>query len=188
LVAEAEIRPDDLVIEIGPGRGALTFPLARRAQRVIALEKDPELAQTLRDHVQRRNGAGTAVTVLCCDALGFRFPRRRPFRVVGSVPFGETTAIMRRLLENPRSGLERADLIVQWEVALKRTVQPPTNLLSTSWTPWWTFELGRRIPASAFRPVPSVDAAVLRICRRDPPLLPPDMAVAYHDFVRRWWQ
>lgn len=186
LVAKAGIRPDELVVEIGPGRGALTLPLAGRAGHVVALEKDPELARRLRDRLQRRD-RGPTVTVVCCDALRFRWPRQ-PFRVVGSIPFAETTAIFRRLLDDPRSALVRADLIVQQEVARKRSAEPPTSLLSKSWAPWWTFELGRRIPASAFRPVPSVDAALLRISRREPPLLPVDMAFAYGDFVRRWWQ
>jgi 23S rRNA (adenine-N6)-dimethyltransferase len=81
-----------------------------------------------------------------------------------------------------------ADLIVQWEVARKRALMPPTTLLSTTWAPWWCFEIGERIPAAAFRPVPSVDAALLRVTRRDPPILPPHMAGPYATFVRRQWQ
>ncbi len=84
---------------------------------------------------------------------------RRPFRVIGSLPFGTTTAILRHLLEDAGSGLQRADLVVQWEVARKRAAIPPTTMLSTAWAPWWSFEVGRRIPAAAFRPVPSVDGA-----------------------------
>ena len=98
---------------------------------------------------------------------------------MGSIPFGATTAILRHLLDDTRSGLVRADLVVQWEVARKRAAMPPTTLLSTTWAPWWSFDVGRRIPASAFRPVPMVDAAVLRVTRRTPPLLPEHMAGAY---------
>ena len=61
---------------------------------------------------------------------------------------------------------------------------PPTTLLSTAWVPWWSFAVGRRIPAGAFRPVPSVDAAVLRVTRRVPPFLPHRMAGSYADFVK----
>ncbi len=127
------------------------------------------------------------VRVVCCDALRYRMPRG-PFRVAGSLPFGATTALLRHLLNDVDGGLRRADLVVQWEVAQKRAAVPPTSLLSTAWAPWWTFELGGRVPASAFRPVPSVDAAVLRIVRRDPPLLPERMATAYAGFVRTQWK
>ena len=114
---------------------------------------------------------------------------RRPFRVIGSLPFGATTAILRHLLDDPDSCLVRADLIVQWEVARKRAVMPPSTLLST--------DLGAVVvvrgragaslrPPSA--PCPSVDAAVLCVKRRDPPILPPRMAGPYASFVRRQWQ
>ena len=186
LVDAAAFAVDDLVVEIGAGRGALTYALARRGVQVVALEKDPHWAESLRREVRRRDLDGR-VRVLRCDALDYRMPRR-PYRVIGSLPFGATTAILRHLFDDPDSCLVRADLIVQWEVARKRAVMPPSTLLSTTWAPWWSFEMVRRIPAAAFRPVPSVDAAVLCVTRRDPPLLPSRMASAYASFVRRQWQ
>jgi len=184
LVAEAAFDAGDLVVEIGAGRGACTFALARRGVRVIALERDPHWAEYLRREAARRRASN--VSVLCCDALAYRMPRR-PFRAMGSLPFGATTALLRHLLEDPGSGLRRADLVVQWEVARKRAALPPSTMLSTSWSPWWSFDIGRRLPASSFRPVPSVDAGVLRVTRREPALLPGHMATAYAAFVRRHW-
>jgi 23S rRNA (adenine-N6)-dimethyltransferase len=186
LVDAAAFAAGDLVLEIGAGRGALTYALARRGVHVVALEKDPHWADALRREVGRRRLAGR-VRIVCCDALDYRMPRR-PYRVIGSLPFGGTTAILRHLLDDPGPFLVRADLIVQWEVARKRAVMPPSTLLSTTWAPWWSFEVVRRIPAAAFRPKPSVDAAVLCVTRRDPPLLPPRMAGPYASFVRRQWQ
>jgi len=185
LVAQAAFDAGDLVVEIGAGRGACTFALARRGVRVIALEKDPHWADLLRREVVRLGAEG--ISVVCCDVLRYRMPRR-PFRALGSLPFGITTAILRHLLDDPGSGLQRADLVVQWEVARKRAAMPPTTMLSTTWVPWWTFGVGRRISAGAFRPVPAVDAAVLRVTRRTPPLLPAHMAPAYADFVRGHWK
>jgi 23S rRNA (adenine-N6)-dimethyltransferase len=185
LVAEAAFRPDELVVEIGPGRGACTFALARRGVRVLALEKDPVWADALGEEVRRRRLRN--VTVVRADALDAALPRR-PFRVFGSLPFGATTALLRRLLGDPGGPLQRADVVVQWEVARKRAATPPTTALSTAWAPWWTFEVGRRIPARAFRPVPRVDAAMLHVTRRRPPLLPLRMAADYVDFVERRWQ
>ena len=185
LVAEAEFEAGDLVVEIGAGRGACTLALARRGIEVIALERDPRWAEHLRREVRRQ--AMAHVRVVCCDALHYQMPRL-PVRAMGSLPFGATTALLRHLLDDRSSGLRRADLIVQWEVARKRAATPPTTMLSTAWAPWWSFALGRRIPAESFRPVPSVDAAILRVVRREPPLIPDRMADAYASFVRRHWQ
>lgn len=185
LVAQAEFDAGDLVVDIGAGRGACTFALARRCGHVIAVEQDPRWADHLRREASRL-GADN-VTVVCRDFRAFRLPRQ-PFRALGSIPFGATTAILRHLFDDPSSGLQRADLIVQWEVARKRVALPPTTVLSTAWAPWWSFELGRRLPADAFRPVPAVDAAVLRSVRRFPPLLPEHLAGAYSAFVRDQWR
>jgi 23S rRNA (adenine-N6)-dimethyltransferase len=151
---------------------------------VIAVERDAEWAIRLRREVRRRRV--TTIEVVHADVLEFPLPRHA-FRVFGSLPFGATTAILRRLLGDPRSSLQRADLVVQWEVARKRAMSPPSTALSTTWAPWWNFELGRRIPAAAFRPVPRVDAGMLHVARREPPLLPMRLAVAYGEFVRDRW-
>ena len=185
LVAEADLRPGELVVEIGAGAGALTSALARHGVEVVAVEIDPRWAERLRARVARMAHPGR-VRVVQADFLALPLPDR-PFRVIGSLPFGRTTAVLCRLLDDPRVPLARADVIVQWEVARKRTAAPPSTLLSTVWAPWWELRLGRRIPAAAFRPVPSVDAAVLVVTRRDRPLLPPAMAGLYARFVRAHW-
>jgi 23S rRNA (adenine-N6)-dimethyltransferase len=186
LVAGAAFAPGELVVEIGAGSGACTLPMARQDVHVLALEKDPRWADALRREIARMD-LEDHVRVVCCDVRGFRMPRR-PFRAFGSLPFGATTSILRHLLDDPSSALVRADFVVQLAVARKRSAAPPTTLLSTTWAPWWCFEIGRRIPAGAFRPVPSVDAAVLRVSRRVPPLLPLRMATAYASFVQREWK
>jgi 23S rRNA (adenine-N6)-dimethyltransferase len=184
IVAEADFRPGELVIELGAGLGAITIALARRQVDVVAVEIDPVWAERLRDR------AGEAlhhkVRVVEGDFLSLSFPNR-PFRVIGSLPFGHTTDVLRRLLDDPYLALERADLIVQWEVARKRAALPSSTLRSTTWVPWWEFRLGRHVPATAFRPVPRVDSGVLTITRRQPPLLPPGMARLYSEFVRSHW-
>lgn len=182
IVGDASFSAGELVVEIGAGSGALTLALARRAVRVVAVETDRTWVEQLR----RRFSGNRAVTVLTKDFLAVALPRER-FRVIGSLPFGRTTDILRRLLDDPATPLERADVIVQWEVARKRGASPPTTLLSTTWAPWWEMQVTRRIPASSFRPVPQVDGGLLRITRRDPPLLPVAMASAYGAFVQREW-
>lgn len=184
LVAQADLSPSDFVLEIGAGTGAITLSLAKRGIEVVAVEADPAWAERLRCHLRALGQSHVRVAV--GDFLSFPLPHR-PFRVVGSLPFGRTTDILRRLLDRPELPLERADVIVQWEVARKRAAVPSFTLLSTVWAPWWEFHLGGRIPASAFRPVPRVDGGVLVITRRAHPLLPFGMSRAWARFVRAHW-
>lgn len=176
--------PGDFVVEVGPGLGAFTAALARRGVRVLAVELDASLAARLRARFEPEFSG--LVQVVQADFLSFALPRR-PFRVLGSLPFGRTTDILRRLLEDPLQRLVRADVVVQWEVACKRAAVPPTTLLSTSWAPWWQFEIVCRIPAHEFRPIPRVDAGFLSVVRRREPLLPVAMAPAFAQFVRAHW-
>jgi 23S rRNA (adenine-N6)-dimethyltransferase len=173
IVRGLDVRPHELIVEIGAGDGRLTEPLARQARRVIAVEVDPRLAARLRARFEVLEG----------DALSMSLPAE-PFRVVGNLPFHRTTAILRRLLDDPTVPLTRADLIVQWGLALKRSAVVPTTQLAAEWGPWWEVALVRRLHASAFEPRPDVDAALLRIARRDRPLVPTALVGEYRQFVR----
>jgi 23S rRNA (adenine-N6)-dimethyltransferase len=165
------------VLEVGAGTGVLTAELAKVVRAVIAVELDPALFAGLR----RRFAGSPNVTLLHGDALRVALPPE-PFRVVANVPFNASTAILQRLLD-PRLPLERADLVLQWEVARKRAGRP-RSAVSAAWAPWWRFRLGRRIPPEAFRPRPAVAAAVLVAERRREPLLPPESFDEYGAFVR----
>jgi 23S rRNA (adenine-N6)-dimethyltransferase len=145
---------------------------------VLAVELDPDWARRLLD----RFAAADGVFVVQGDALRFPLPGE-PFRVVANVPFKRTTDVLHRLLDDPQSGLVRADLVVQTEVARKRARDSGT-VLSVSWAPWFEIRAGKRIPPSAFRPAPRVGAVVLTIRRREPLLDPADRE-AFAIFVRR---
>ena len=182
------MRSGERVVEIGAGDGALTLALAARGLDVLAVEIDPAMAGRLRRRLEQaapRTGPGR-VRLVCGDFARLALPET-PFRVVSSVPYGRTTDVLHHLLDDPSLPLERADLIVQWEVARKRAAVPPTTLNSTAWAPWWEFRLGPRVPAHAFRPVPSVDSGVLLVSRRPEPLLPPSMASGFAAFIQEQW-
>ena len=98
-----------------------------------------------------------------------------------NIPFGITTRILRHLLN--ADGLARADVIVQAEVARKRGTGGRGTLLNACWEPWFEFGTGARIAASAFRPRPRVDAAVLIVTRRSAPLVDPASRRDYTGFV-----
>lgn len=169
LVRSVGIAREDLVVEIGAGGGRLTHALAHRARRVIAIEIDGPLVHRL-----RRVFAGVEnVEVVGGDALTVRLPDE-PFRAFGNVPFAITTAILRRLLDDPGTALRRADLIVQEAVALKRSRDHPSNARSVAWAPWWDVRLVERLPRDTFQPPPATNAAMLSMTRRPVPWLPPE--------------
>lgn len=176
LVRNTGVTRGDLVVEIGAGTGVLTNELVRRAGHVIAVELDQALVRRLRDRFAQQR----TVRIVACDALDLRLPDE-PFRVVANVPFAHTTGILRHLLDDPSSGLLRADLIVQWGAAVKRCSQRPSTLLTMSWAPWFELTITRRLPPSSFRPPPRCDAAVMTVTRRPDPLLDTG---ARDDFVR----
>ncbi|MET7638116.1 23S ribosomal RNA methyltransferase Erm [Streptomyces sp. NPDC005438] len=162
------------LVELGPGDGALTLPLARTGRPLTAVELDPGRVNRLRRRVP------THVRVLHQDLLRYRHPTR-PHVVYGNVPFHLTTALLRRLLDNGH--WTRAVLLVQWEVARRRAGVGGASLLTASWWPWYEFTLHRRVPARAFRPVPSVDGGLLGVDRRPTPLV--GDREGYQHFVRR---
>ena len=179
LVADAGVGSDDLVLDLGAGAGALTRELAGRAGRVWAVELDAVLAREL-----ARRYAGTNVRVLHADATRLGLPRE-PFRVVANVPFDRTTAILRRLLDDPSVPLVAAELVVQWELAAKRAAVWPSTLTGVYWGAWWRFALVRRLPPCAFAPEPAVAAGVLRVERRAEPLVAVRDRAAWRAFVQR---
>jgi 16S rRNA A1518/A1519 N6-dimethyltransferase RsmA/KsgA/DIM1 with predicted DNA glycosylase/AP lyase activity len=175
LVRDACIGTDDLVVEFGAGRGRLTAELSGAARRVVAVELDPKLAAALR-------GRWPNVEVVSGDATRVPLPRE-PFRVVANVPFDRTTAILRRLLDDPRTPLVRADLVVAWGVVQKRVLPWPSTLNGVLWGAWYETSVSRRLPRGAFDPPPSVDAGVLAYTRRATSLVREREWRRYREFV-----
>ncbi|HVM53907.1 MAG TPA: rRNA adenine N-6-methyltransferase family protein [Acidimicrobiales bacterium] len=143
LVAAAGVQPGDLVFDLGAGTGALTFLLAARAGRVVAIERDPKLARRL----ARRAPANVSVHER--DLATMWFPHR-PFRVVANLPFAGSNAVIRRLLQRDVP-LVGADLVVELGVARRWTERSARCTVD------------RVLPPSAFVPAPRCTAAVLRI-------------------------
>ena len=177
LVRDAGVAADDLLVEFGAGKGRLTNELARAARHVVAVELDPTLAASLR-------GRWTNVELVVADAVTAELPRE-PFRVVANLPFSRTNDLLHRLLDDPRTPLVRADVIVEWGVALKRALPWPSTVSSVLWGAFYECAVTRRLPRSAFEPPPSVDAGVLVFRRRGIPLVSATRADAYCAFVAR---
>ena len=163
------------IVEWGTGNGAITMGLGRLGRRLEGIEIDPRRVRAL----QRR--VGPHVCISEGDILRHAPPRGAV--IVSNIPFHLTTPILRHLLRSPR--WSDAVLVTQWEVARKRAGVGGATQLTSQWWPWYDFVLDRRIPSTAFRPRPSVDAGLLLIRRRTAPLIPQDRQRSYQDWVAR---
>jgi 23S rRNA (adenine-N6)-dimethyltransferase len=159
------------VVDIGAGTGAFTRALVGAGAQVVALELDRALA------AQLRNRFGQEVTVVEADARRWRWPRT-PFSVVSNLPFAGSGEILSALLD-PLGFVQRADVVVQWELAVKYGAVVPSTLRGTYWRAWFDVAVVGHLARNAFAPSPSVDAAVLRFSRRATPLVPPDEHASY---------
>jgi 23S rRNA (adenine-N6)-dimethyltransferase len=168
------------VLDLGAGGGILTRALADAGARVRAVELDPAGLRQLR----MRFGGDPCVEVVEEDATALPLPQEA-FAVVANLPFAAGTAILRRLLGDPRVSLTQLDAIVEWGLAAKRTAVWPSTLLGCTCGAWYELRLVRRVPRASFAPPPSVDAAVLRATRRSEPLVPPAQAAEYGALLHR---
>jgi 16S rRNA (adenine1518-N6/adenine1519-N6)-dimethyltransferase len=173
----------ETVVEIGPGRGALTDLLAPRAGRLLAVELDRDLAAMLRERYARASN----VMIVEADVLEVDLGALAagPYVLVGNVPYYITTPILFHALRPPRP--ERAVYLVQREVA-ERVVAPPGGkeygALSVNVQGFARAEVLFRVPPGAFSPPPKVDSAVIRVTPRPDPVVGPADEERYRAFVQ----
>lgn len=180
LVAQARVSPQDLVLEIGPGRGALTAPLAGSCGELIAVEIDSRLCGLLREQFRRDRH----VSIIHGDALRVELPTR-PYKVVGNIPFSSTAAIMRRLVDGPFPPSD-AYLVTQREAAYRFAGGPhaPESLVSLLLKPDWQVEIVRQFRRGDFDPPPRVHTVLLWLARRPRSLVHATEREPYRHFVR----
>lgn len=153
----ANLKPDDTVLEIGPGLGTLTSEILRRAEKVIAVEFDMELADKLPKQFPGKN-----LQVVNCDILKFDLTKMPAnYKVVANVPYYITSKIVQMLMtaENKPSV---AVLLVQKEVAQRLAANPgDMSILAISAQVFADVYLGDEVPAKLFTPPPKVDSQVV---------------------------
>jgi 16S rRNA (adenine1518-N6/adenine1519-N6)-dimethyltransferase len=183
-IAEAlQLTGSETVVEIGPGRGALTEYLLRHARRVVAIEIDRDLVPALREKFSGRALEvieGDVLETSLADAAG-----GEPFVLAGNVPYYITTPILFHALQRPRA--ERAVYLVQREVAERAIAAAGSDeygALSVNVQALAKPEIVFRVPAGAFAPPPKVESAVLRVTPLAEPAIPPDEEAHFRALVQ----
>lgn len=181
IVNLAEVGPDDVVLEVGPGAGALTSLMGGRGARVVAVELDPGMAQLTAEATAEMAG----VRVLNVDALAGKHriePRvfeavdaareggERPFKLVANLPYNVATPLIMNLLLDDAHRPSLLVVTIQKELG-ERLIAPPGSpqrgALSVLVQALAEVEIARTLPPSVFWPRPKVDSAVVAI-RPDP--------------------
>jgi 16S rRNA (adenine1518-N6/adenine1519-N6)-dimethyltransferase len=180
IVRVAQLRPDDLVLEVGPGLGSLTLGLLEAGHPVTAVEIDPVLAGALGGTVAERLPEA-ALTVVTADALRLAtLPGTPPTALVANLPYNVAVPVVLHLLErlpSLRSGL----VLVQAEVADRLAAPPGSKVYGVpSVKAAWYAETTRAgaVPRAVFWPVPNVDSGLVRLVRREPPPTAPGISRA----------
>jgi 16S rRNA (adenine1518-N6/adenine1519-N6)-dimethyltransferase len=171
ITALAGLRPDDVVLEVGPGFGSLTLPLLAASRRVIAVEIDPVLAAELpRTVADRAPGLAGRLTVVTADAAritGFPDPGEPPTVLVANLPYNVAVPVVLHLLATV-SSLRGGLVMVQAEVADRMVAGPGSRVYGIPSVKLAWYATARRagsVPRSVFWPVPRVDSGLVAFAR-----------------------
>lgn len=164
IAGAAELTKHDTVLEVGPGRGALTAELLKHARRVIAVEKDDLLYEFLKE---KFSGALSTeeLTLIHGDILENPVELSAPYKVVANIPYYITGLLLRKFLSGDLQPTSMV-LVIQKEVAERIVARDgKESLLSLSVKIYGEPEFIGKIPRRYFNPMPKVDSAILKISR-----------------------
>jgi len=175
IAREAELSLDDIVLEIGPGKGVLTEVLIEKAKRVIAVEKDGELISLLQEKFTNEIISGK-LKLIHADILNFKHEdfglMDGGYKLIANIPYYITGAIFKKFLESKHPP-KKAVLLIQKEVAERIIAKPARtgktgkgnkeSILSISVKVFGKPKLVKKVPKRYFSPEPKVDSAILSI-------------------------
>jgi 16S rRNA (adenine1518-N6/adenine1519-N6)-dimethyltransferase len=183
ILSAAELTPDDTVIEVGPGLGILTQELVKSASRVIAIEVDPHLAESLQSKLSNFPN----LTVLNADILELdpsELAKNSDYKVVANLPYYIAAPILRHFLEaslKPKLMV----VMVQKEVAQSMVAGPgDMSILGISVQLYGKPSIVDYVPAESFYPQPKVDSAIVRIDVYSEPAVAVTDIAGFFDIVR----
>jgi len=158
IITAADIKKDDVILEVGPGIGQLTQELAKTAKKVVAVEKDKKMIQILKETLSEYAN----IEIIAEDIL--KFPLQMPsYKVVANIPYYLTSRLIRKLLE---SGAQPSVMVlmIQKEVAQRILATPPDmNLLALSVQYYADPKIISSVSRNCFLPKPNVDSAIIAI-------------------------
>jgi 16S rRNA (adenine1518-N6/adenine1519-N6)-dimethyltransferase len=197
ILAALDLQEDDVVLEIGPGNGELTIPLARACEekncRLVAIEKDEKLADaltvTLTSNVALTNvkiikgdvlkTLSEAIAQARVDADGKVAAKRTRYKIVGNLPYYITGKLL-RIISELEDKPERCVFMVQEEVAERICAEPPQmNRLAASVQFWAETKTVVLVPRKDFSPPPNVDSAVIALTTK-----PAEMSLGGEQYYR----
>lgn len=165
IITAGEIKPSDMILEIGPGKGALTEKLLQHAKLVIAVEKDRELFEFLKKKFAEQVSSSSLVLVHD-DILKFNIEQNileQNYKIIANIPYNITGAILKKFL-NEKHQPKSMILMVQHEVAKRIVAQnKKESLLSISVKAYGEPKLVMKVSARYFSPAPKVDSAIIEI-------------------------
>jgi len=167
LVELSTIGTDDVVVEIGPGKGIITEQLAARAKQVIAVEYDRNLAFSL----SKRFSDSQNVEIVGADFLEWKLPQI-DYKVFSNIPFNMTADIVRKLTQSKNPPLEA--YIIMQDRATERFIGEPASKntqISILLKPFYDMSIVSKIDRREFQPVPNIDAVLMRFQIKDDPVI-----------------
>ena len=157
IIETADLK-NDIVLEVGPGLGTLTQELAKKAKKVIAVEKDKQMVEALKETLKDFKNVEIIQGNILKQNLNFK-----NYKVVANIPYYLTSPLIRMLLESDNPPKEII-LMIQKEVAKRITVQPPKmNLLAVSVQFYAQPKIISYVSKESFWPEPKVDSAIIKI-------------------------
>jgi 23S rRNA (adenine-N6)-dimethyltransferase len=178
LLSVSSITTDDLVIEIGPGKGIITQELINTAKEVIAIEKDRELFVELKNKFSQNLN----LKIFNQDFLNYILPSK-PFKIFSNIPFNITAEIIDKLLKSSCKPVEFY-FIMQLEAAQKYILNNQFNAQnSILLSPFYNVEILGNIDRTSFTPKPQVDIVFVKFTLKNKFLIDPIIYKQFRDFI-----
>ncbi|HEY0964964.1 MAG TPA: rRNA adenine dimethyltransferase family protein [Candidatus Saccharimonadales bacterium] len=179
LIGHSNIRKNDTVYDLGAGSGVITSVLARRCKQVVAVEVEQQALKKLRQNVENLEN----VTIIQKDILQLPIPSE-PYKIFSNIPFSLSAEIVRKFTSatNPPKSMY---LVAQKQFARKLVPGSDhfTSQLSAEISPWFTVRIRKPLRKTDFTPPPAVDTVLLEIKQRETPIIAPEEAEDYREFV-----
>jgi len=182
IIESAQLSKNDIILEIGPGIGVLTMKLAKKAKKVIAIEKDPKMIEILKELLECWNVRNVEIVkgdILKLDPKPYTL---KPYKVVANLPFYLTVPVIRQFLEAVETKPQQMVLVVQKEVGQRICARPPEMSILAVSVQFYVYPVKSReagaakpqfngagpeiitfVSKKSFWPQPKVDGAIIKI-------------------------